>query len=140
MYVPLPVLILGAVAVLGLVVWALLRGGSGRQRDLIDPKQALVDRARAEGYDEAAAWRIAARGGDDRYEMPGRARSAPEPEAGASGAVVDLTDALRDDIWKLVHTGHTINAIKLVRERTGLGLKEAKDLVEGLRRDDVTLR
>ena len=66
--------------------------------------------------------------------------SAPPAVTGPGGAFIDLTDELRDEVWKLVHTGHMINAIKLVRERTGLGLKESKDLVDGLRRDDVTLR
>jgi hypothetical protein len=33
---------------------------------------------------------------------------------------------------RLATEGHTIEAIKLVREQTALGLKEAKDLVESL--------
>jgi large subunit ribosomal protein L7/L12 len=50
--------------------------------------------------------------------------------------------ALDDDAFAaqlLVHlaAGHKIEAIKLYRERTGLGLKEAKDAVEALERGDA---
>ena len=37
-----------------------------------------------------------------------------------------------DQIQQLVRAGKKIEAIELVREQTGLGLKEAKDLVEGV--------
>jgi len=39
-----------------------------------------------------------------------------------------------DDIRKLAKKGKTIEAIKLYRERHGVGLKEAKDAVEALKR------
>lgn len=121
MFVPLPVLILGAVAVLGLIAWALLRGRPDRRGDLTAPPPRAEPPVR-HGQDGMVSG------------------TAPAPVAGPNGAFVELTDELRGEIWKLVHTGHTINAIKLVRDRTGLGLKEAKDLVDGLRRNDVTLR
>lgn len=37
-----------------------------------------------------------------------------------------------DDLRALVQQGNTIEAIRLYRERTGVGLKEAKDFVESL--------
>ncbi len=37
-----------------------------------------------------------------------------------------------DEIRALIRAGRKIDAIKLVRERTGLGLAEAKDTVEAL--------
>jgi ribosomal protein L7/L12 len=37
---------------------------------------------------------------------------------------------LEDQVRALVRAGKKINAIKLVREHTGIGLKEAKDAVE----------
>jgi ribosomal protein L7/L12 len=40
--------------------------------------------------------------------------------------------SLEDEVRALVRRGQKIQAIKLVRERTGLGLKEAKDAVEDL--------
>ena len=41
-------------------------------------------------------------------------------------AHIDVNDEAR----RLLHAGKLIEAIKLVRERTGMGLKEAKDYVE----------
>jgi large subunit ribosomal protein L7/L12 len=37
-----------------------------------------------------------------------------------------------DEVRQLKDSGKLINAIKLYREKTGVGLKEAKDTVEGL--------
>jgi hypothetical protein len=45
----------------------------------------------------------------------------------------DLSPELRSQILRLKADGRTIEAIKLVRERTGQGLKEAKDIVEAAR-------
>jgi ribosomal protein L7/L12 len=39
---------------------------------------------------------------------------------------------LEDEVRALMRRGQKIHAIKLVRERTGLGLADAKDAVEGL--------
>lgn len=45
----------------------------------------------------------------------------------------DLSPELRSQILLLKAEGRVIEAIKLVRERTGQGLKEAKDIVEAVR-------
>lgn len=58
----------------------------------------------------------------ERIERAGRASSP----AGASGLSPDVEQEARS----LVDSGKKIAAIKLVRERTGLGLKDAKDLVD----------
>ena len=50
----------------------------------------------------------------------------PEVPAGASGLSPDVEHEVRG----LVISGKKILAIKLVRDHTGMGLKEAKDLVE----------
>lgn len=42
-----------------------------------------------------------------------------------------------DEIERLTRNGQKINAIKLLREQTGLGLKEAKDAVETLERGQL---
>lgn len=42
------------------------------------------------------------------------------------------TDDADQELAALIARGNTIGAIKLVRERTGMGLKEAKDYVESL--------
>jgi ribosomal protein L7/L12 len=51
-----------------------------------------------------------------------------------------VPEELRQELWNLIHTGHPISAIKLLRDRTGLGLKQAHDYVEAMRQNDVTLR
>ena len=43
-------------------------------------------------------------------------------------------DELPPEIVALVREGRKIDAIKALRERTGLGLKEAKDLIDALER------
>ncbi len=49
-----------------------------------------------------------------------------------SPAPSESTD-LDAEVRQLVSQGNIIEAIKLVRERTGLGLKEAKDYVERMK-------
>lgn len=44
----------------------------------------------------------------------------------------ELTKADTEQVARLIRSGNKIEAIKLVREKTGLGLKEAKDLVDAL--------
>jgi ribosomal protein L7/L12 len=50
-----------------------------------------------------------------------------------SGAVNLEADALQDEIVRLVRANRKIEAIKLYRERTGVGLAEPKDFVDRLR-------
>ena len=45
---------------------------------------------------------------------------------------IDPCQGLDAQIVELMKTGQKIQAIKLYREQTGVGLKEAKDYVEGL--------
>jgi ribosomal protein L7/L12 len=44
----------------------------------------------------------------------------------------------RDEVLSLLEQGQKIGAIKLFRERTGVGLKEAKDAVEAMQRGQAT--
>ena len=48
------------------------------------------------------------------------------------GQEFDIDPALLDEIGRLAADGQKIDAIKRLREATGLGLKEAKDVVESL--------
>lgn len=66
--------------------------------------------------------------------------AAPVPAPPATREAVEVPEELRQELWKLIHTGNPIMAIKLVRDRTGLGLKEAHDYIEAMRQNDVTLR
>lgn len=47
-------------------------------------------------------------------------------------ATIKRAQDMSDEVQHLVAQGHKIEAIKLIRERAGLGLKEAKDLVDRL--------
>ena len=48
--------------------------------------------------------------------------------------VVDVGQDAEGELLALLRQGQKIQAIKLYRERTGVGLKEAKDVVEALAR------
>jgi hypothetical protein len=43
-----------------------------------------------------------------------------------------MSEALPDNVQAVLRSGNKIEAIKLLREQTGLGLKEAKDWVEAV--------
>jgi len=68
------------------------------------------------------------RGGGDMIEQ--QRRMAPPPPARRMTGESAEKILAQPDIAAAIAAGHKIEAIKLVRERTGLGLKEAKDLVE----------
>jgi ribosomal protein L7/L12 len=59
---------------------------------------------------------------------PTTARSLPA--SSSASAVSGLTPQVVAEIDRLIGAGHKINAIKLFRDATGVGLKEAKDRVE----------
>jgi ribosomal protein L7/L12 len=50
------------------------------------------------------------------------------------GAVPPPSTEMDPDVVQLINSGKKINAIKLYRERTGLGLKEAHNAVEAFER------
>jgi large subunit ribosomal protein L7/L12 len=58
--------------------------------------------------------------------MPGMAGAAPAAGAAAAAEVKDTFDVVLSEVGD-----KKINVIKVVREVTSLGLKEAKDLVDG---------
>jgi hypothetical protein len=60
---------------------------------------------------------------------------APSP-----GLSVMLPPDIESQVLDYTRDGQLISAIKLVREATGLGLKEAKDLVDEMRRHDHSSR
>jgi hypothetical protein len=64
--------------------------------------------------------------------LPGtRPRWTPPPAS--PGTLSGETEA---EVWDLLRADQVISAIKLVRETTGLGLKEARDLVDDMRRHE----
>ena len=50
------------------------------------------------------------------------------------GQELDIDPAVLDEVKRLASSGQKIEAIKRLREATGLGLAEAKDVVESLER------
>jgi len=53
---------------------------------------------------------------------------------------LELSSETRVEVEQLLANGQVINAIKLVREATGSGLKEAKDAVDEMRRSVLPSR
>jgi len=85
------------------------------------------------------------RGAGERNDLiaPPRAESRASPVLGPAPIAaepVEISEELRLELWKLIHTGNPIMAIKLVRDRTGVGLKQAHDYIEAMRQSDATLR
>lgn len=103
MYLPVPVLAAIGVGFLVLVLLAWRRRGG--ERDLIAPP---------------------------RPGAPMPPPRAEPPRAWPAGAapIGDLAEEVAGEVRKLLAAGHKIEAIKLVRAATGLGLAEAKEMVE----------
>ncbi|MFM8440070.1 MAG: 50S ribosomal protein L7/L12 [Acidobacteriota bacterium] len=71
---------------------------------------------------------------EEVFGVSAAAAAAPMMVAAAPGAGGDAGAAAEKDAFDVVLAnagGNKINVIKVVRELTGLGLKEAKDLVDG---------
>lgn len=64
-------------------------------------------------------------------EKFGVSAAAPVAAAGAAGAAPAAEEKTEFDVVLTSIGGEKIKVIKVVREITGLGLKEAKDLVDG---------
>jgi ribosomal protein L7/L12 len=73
------------------------------------------------------------RWGRDRAEAYVQQAEAAQQEAVAVQSMAALTPEVLDTVRKLTLAGKKIEAIKVVRQATGWGLKEAKDYVEAQR-------
>ena len=82
---------------------------------------------------------------EEQYGVSAQAAVAAAPAAGAGGDAAPAAEEKEPDTVLLKKIDNKIAAIKAVRAITGLGLKEAKELVEkapvvvkdGLSKDDV---
>ncbi len=68
------------------------------------------------------------RGRDDLMGTPRKSTPRQPPPR------IEIPPALAADVQALIARGQTIEAIKHVRRVTGLGLKESKDVVDGMKR------
>ena len=66
---------------------------------------------------------------DDKFGVSAAAMAAPAAAGGAAAAVVE--EKTEFTVQLLEAGANKVQVIKAVRELTGLGLKEAKDLVDG---------
>jgi ribosomal protein L7/L12 len=70
-----------------------------------------------------------------RRSRPGRPRGANHGAGAEAGT--PRPDALRAHVARLLAQGGKLEAIKLLRERTGVGLAEAKQAVEAIAREEA---
>ena len=66
---------------------------------------------------------------EEKFGVSAAAMSAPAAAGGAAAAAVE--EQTEFNVMLMEAGANKVSAIKAVREITGLGLKEAKDLVEG---------
>ncbi len=63
-----------------------------------------------------------------------RSQAAPSLPYQTPPPPIGISSSIHSEIERLLRSGQKIQAIKLYRERTGVGLKEAKDAVEAIER------
>ncbi|MGH9833273.1 MAG: 50S ribosomal protein L7/L12 [Blastocatellia bacterium] len=68
---------------------------------------------------------------EDKFGVSAAAAAAPVAVAGGAAAAPAVEEKDTFDVVLTAAGANKINVIKVVRELTGLGLKEAKDLVDG---------
>lgn len=141
------ILIAAAIIILPFALTRLLSSGSKREGKMHGVKPSSQDTARAESEIMAAA--TAAKKGAERKAERRSKDGGTEVVAAeqADRTTVDAKAPVRDaglvatirhaqettqEVQKLVAKGRKIEAIKILREKSGLGLKEAKDLVDRL--------
>ena len=69
---------------------------------------------------------------EEKFGVSAQAMAAPMMVAGAEGGAVEPEEQTAFDVVLTSFGEKKINVIKVVREVTSLGLKEAKDLVDNL--------
>lgn len=146
------ILIAAAIIVLPLVLTKLLSGKSGDSAKVMGAyRPAQKEPAAAPGAAEGLAGEVkellaqgrkieAIQLARDRTGLPLEAAKDMVETIEKAGAHVHVSFSfkttfknakdLNDQVQHLVAQGNKVDAIKLIRERTGLGLKEAKDLVD----------
>jgi large subunit ribosomal protein L7/L12 len=68
---------------------------------------------------------------EEKFGVSAAAMAAPAAGAGGAGAAAPVEEKTEFTVQLLEAGANKVSVIKAVREITGLGLKEAKDLVDG---------
>jgi large subunit ribosomal protein L7/L12 len=68
---------------------------------------------------------------EEKFGVSAAAMAAPAAGAGAAAAAAPVEEQTEFTVMLLEAGANKVSVIKAVRELTGLGLKEAKDLVDG---------
>ena len=68
---------------------------------------------------------------EEKFGVSAAAMAAPAAGGAAGGAAAAAEEKTEFNVMLLEAGANTVSVIKAVREITGLGLKEAKDLVDG---------
>lgn len=69
---------------------------------------------------------------EDKFGVSAAAAVAAAPAAGAAAAAAPVEEQTEFNVVMTSFGENKVNVIKVIRAITGLGLKEAKDLVEGV--------
>jgi len=142
------------VVVVGAALIAMVLVGARRSRSRVDPTQVTIDAAlagrikaltakgdklgavkelrAATGLGLADAVRIVEKMSPAKGKPAGGPDLSKAPQTDADRLLAGIGPDHLDELRSLVGAGQQIQAIKRVRELTGLGLKEAKDFVDGL--------
>lgn len=128
---------LSAVGISGLVLWLVARrprrkpwvdelpdSGMAEERERVSPAELKQEALRT--------WRESGAGAGREPRSQG-SRAAGAEVLPATMDVEPTRQVTDSDIEWQVRTGNLLNAIKLYREKTGVGLREAKVAVEGMR-------
>lgn len=142
------------VVVIGAAVIAMVVLGARRARSRIDPTQITIDPSlaaqiksllvkgdklkavkvlrEATGLGLGDAVRIVEKMTPPQKNGPGQKPPTATSVDLGKAAHADIGPDHLDELRSLVGAGQQIQAIKMVRELTGMGLKDAKDFVDGL--------
>jgi large subunit ribosomal protein L7/L12 len=85
--------------------------------------------ARTADLERKVDWLYRNAGYNSGYSNAG---AAPAGAAPAGAAAAAATGGVSAEVLDLVRSGQPIHAIKLYREQTGVGLKQAKDVIDAL--------
>lgn len=91
----------------------------------MDEQQVAEMTARIADLERKVDWLYRNAGYNSGYAVPNAPATSPGGVSAAAGVSAEVLE--------LVRQSQPIHAIKLYRQQTGVGLKEAKDVIDGLK-------